>query len=294
MKHIETNPDPIWLPTVTTFKIKCFNDFVSIIQNELKCGHWLFRGLKSSRYSLIPTLARLNIDEAELYQYEITMLRKTFAGAVDQDTGTHSDINQLLLAQHHGAPTRLLDWTSSALVAAYFASEPKDSDGEFKIVAAHVCPQSAVHTHFSVNDLRAVNFYDGYFDAKEAKLLTDDGRLPLKNELVKRGTIFVQGSDISPRVAAQQGYVSIQKDICTPLDIQQSENITNVVHIEVDSASRVEFQDTLYQLGVRRRSLFPDVDALFGEYAKEQAIHDRLCDGCSADDLEDGVIINES
>lgn len=289
MNHVENNPDPDWLPAVTDYEIKRFSDLVSIIQNELKCGHWLFRGLKSVRYRLIPTLARLEIPKAEIYEYEMTMLRKTFAGAVDQDAGAHSDINQLLLAQHHGAPTRLLDWTSSALVAAYFASEPRGGDDDFKIVAAHVCPQSAGFTHFSVHDLRDVDFFDGYFDAKEAKVLAVEERKSLKDELNKRGTIFVQGSDISPRVAAQQGFVSIQRDICDPLDTQQSENITNVVHIRVKASAREEFQDTLYQLGIRRRSLFPEVDALFGEYAKEQEIHDRLCDQCSADDLEDGI-----
>lgn len=286
MQFLSTNLPDEFMPKVSSFKIENFGQFIDLIQNELKCGHWLFRGLKSHRYRLLPTLARSGLQDDELYNYELTMLRRTYAGEIDQDTASHSDINQLLKAQHHGAPTRLLDWTSSALVAAYFASEHVDHDEPFKIIAAHVCPQSAGFTHFSAHDLRDVDFFDGYIDADDLKVLKQNNRDSLKEELAKRGTIFVQGSDISPRIAAQQGYVSIQNNILEPLDGQLSENVTNVVHIEVASEARERFQDTLYQLGIRRRSLFPETDAVFGEYAREQIIQDRLCDNCSADGLE--------
>jgi hypothetical protein len=127
-------------------------------------------------------------------------------------------------------------------------------------------------------------FYNGYITHDDYTLPKKESTsLSLLTELETRGVIFVQGSDVSPRVAAQQAYVSIHKDLKLPLDQQETDAVTKIVHIEVPAKARHDFQDGLHQLGIRRRSIFPEIDSLFGAYEREQIIHERLCNNCSAD-----------
>src|SRR5918911_5445677 len=78
----------------------------------------VFRGLARARYQNVSSLARLSGEYASLERHLIRNFRKY----AHREAPGPTMWDWLSLAQHHGLPTRLLDWTFSPLVALHFAT----------------------------------------------------------------------------------------------------------------------------------------------------------------------------
>jgi hypothetical protein len=78
----------------------------------------VFRGLSRSSYRNVHSLARLQERFPEMERH----LLRSFRKYAHQASPGQSVWDWLSLAQHHGLPTRLLDWTYSPLVALHFAT----------------------------------------------------------------------------------------------------------------------------------------------------------------------------
>src|SRR5262245_61240807 len=92
---------------------------------------WLFRGQRDADWPLQTTLERtdtqldrVDAEQFALQQFQSRALR--FLRMVEVPTST---LEWLALMQHHGAPTRLLDFTSSPYVVAFFALEEPNPSG---------------------------------------------------------------------------------------------------------------------------------------------------------------------
>src|SRR5579859_1873652 len=92
---------------------------------------WAFRGVGKAEWTLQSSLERLEIPPiVEAERYLLTTFQRRVHHYISDPPAKENDLEWLALLQHHGAPTRLLDWTKSPYVALFFALDERCEEGE--------------------------------------------------------------------------------------------------------------------------------------------------------------------
>ena len=219
-----------------------------------------FRDLSDTNFDLRTSLLRLAGSAELARQLEIHVLRSFRKYAHAEATGVDSVWNWLALAQHHGLPTRLLDWTWSPLVALHFATDNLnhyDRDGLIWCVdcdkARNLLPKRLQEIRskegsfvFSVEMLdQASNTLDG-FDALDSS----------------RCVLFLEPPSLDARIVNQYAAFSLMNDAGARLDEWLEQRPELYRKVTVPAKLKWEIRDKLDQANITERMLFPGLDGL--------------------------------
>jgi hypothetical protein len=218
---------------------------------------YAFRGVPTRTDALVPSLAHLGGRFAALEGHLLRNFRKYAPrDAVSADTVWH----WLALAQHHGLPTRLLDWTFSPLVALHFATadvETSEHDAvvysvDFRRVHRELPEELGAELVREGSDVFTVEML-----ARAAPTLGDLRVLSPESFL-----LFFEPPAMSERFVNQFALLGVMSDAEADLEAFLEARPGGWRKIVIPAGLRWEVRDKLDQSNITERMLFPGLDGL--------------------------------
>ena len=215
---------------------------------------FVYRGVDVSSWTLDTSLQRLGSH----YEGVEEPLLRSFAKYLTDDILSSGLLYKLAFAQHHGLPTRVLDWSTSPKVALHFAAADEtryDDDGVIWCVdipkIRETLPRKLLK---KLNDKRAFLF--------SVEMLSEITDLSQFDKLKgKRGfALFFEPPSLDGRIVNQGAVLSIMPGARLDLKIFLEAHPDSFKKIIVRKNLKWEIRDKLDQDGVNERILFPGVD----------------------------------
>lgn len=217
---------------------------------------YAFRGMASAAHALGSSLSRLGERAADL---ELPMLRTFRKYAHRMAVVEDSVWSWLAVAQHHGLPTRLLDWTFSPYVALHFMTQDPTFYGEDGIV-------------WAVDYVRAKQL----LPRKLASILQDEEANVFTAEMLARAAstlrefdafgdaflAFFEPPSLDDRIVNQYALFSLMPHVVAPVQAWLDEHPEICRRIIIPAALKWEVRDKLDQANVSERVLYPGLDGL--------------------------------
>jgi len=288
------------------YEVSSFEDYLRIVKDEISIKKPFYRGQGkrvTDGYQLWPSLARYDYLKiktvTELSEIEQRVLA-TFSNHVIAHINhiPRNDWEMLALAQHHGLPTRFMDWTTNPLVALYFATREteEDKDGNSIDSAVYVLVQEPV-TYSALKTKRSKKS-DNAPEQKETEQEENNGdpysQYGLENESnssdePKKGqkpeskqqieppfdlspfeisvNVIYEPPHVSARIRAQDGVLLACFNPLSPLEEK------DYLEIVINAKSHDSIRKRLNLYGVFDKQLFPDLDGM----AKWLKFHEFEC-----------------
>lgn len=222
-----------------------------------------YRGVSDETWPLKNGLSRLGSPYPMMEQNLIKQFKKYAQGqVVERDTEWH----WLSIAQHHGLPTRLLDWTYSPLIALHFATE--ELNEYHKDGAVWKVNYSDVHNILQAKQTESLDTLGARIFNVDSlhETIKDLNGLDSLHAPDYDVAVFFEPPGIDDRIVNQFAYFSALSDPYLSMDewfekphVKGKVDVTKII---IPKALKWEIRDKLDQSNYTERVLFPGLDGL--------------------------------
>jgi len=252
------------------FRATSVSEFLKIVEEVRRAhfhfkpkevwGPW-FRGHQKAHWGLSPKLYRGGYDAFDKLSVVENEIREEFiVRAHSLSNEIPSNANKwewYSLMQHHGAPTRLLDWTDGSLLGLYFAV--KDNPGIYDAAVWMLDPYKLNEAIIHVDAVIA----PGVCSAKDNLLvdpwLPDDFK---KGTKLRRSPVAIIPAHIARRISSQRSCFTIHGADKDGLEKLSTLRRPCLVKIVIPGRNVQEIQKELEAGGIDEATIFPDLDGL--------------------------------
>ncbi|WP_421134125.1 FRG domain-containing protein [Alteromonas sp. A079] len=216
--------------------VQSLSDYIEIIGTfDLSSpnSQFLFRG-QDVKGNLLPSIARKIPSEDTTVKEKQMLDNIRMMGAAFLKESENTDLDHLVLAQHHSMKTRLLDWSTNPLVALWFACNSKEDRDVYVYI---LDPSKFLNKSVYEND-------------------------PFKQE----ETCVFQPRLNNNRIIAQHGWFTLHrfsKSSNAFVPLEKNRKVKEFIHeLKIAKKSKPDLLNELDKYGISNRTLFPDLEGL--------------------------------
>jgi len=252
---------------IKTLLINDFNDIFDVISKQKydenidrNRSSLIYRGLPNIDYRLETTLQR-NC-KAKQNAIEKSILRNfTKYAATDDPELSKSIWRQMIIGQHHGLPTRLLDWTYSPLIGLHFATSEDN--------LSNIDKNDCVLWEIDIEEINSLlpSKYKRILKSESAYLFTVDmlNEFELEQydlDMGDKSIILVEPPSIDQRIINQYSYFSVMPSGIIDFEDFLNKHTNNSVKYIINKSLKWRIRDMLDQMNINERIMYPGFDGL--------------------------------
>lgn len=254
---------------VRTIRVNSIGQFIDDVfslgeKDSNNTGH-IFRGINNQEYELSSSLHRNCNANRNFAETRLLQNFKKYALSMEPHV-CDSIWSTMIIAQHHGLPTRLLDFSSSPLMALHFALiDNKNSDA-----AVWAINLSKIHSDLLPEKYKTILNKNNAF-AFTIEMLENITIEEYNNDMNGEHFLIIEPPSIDIRIINQGSLFAVLPDKLDPLDAFLKNSLEKNIAVKyiIPKEKIHQFRVQLDEMNITERILFNDLDGV-GRYLKRR------------------------